>query len=774
MSIFWKQVSLNPQNIEQTVERVNASIRQPGFTAAFTVEIEGEARLVIVAEVERRHRETQPEEQAETWGDRRQSNSDGHPLVQQPLDIEDIIAGIRHSVTAHHDLQVYAVVLLRAGIMPIQPTRQPDRDICRERFLAGTLESIAESRLIAHPTNTKKITIADLSDALLESLLEDLRKQRTQLGNPDISSGVKDLGQQGLLGMQIPARYGGLEFDYSSTLRVLQQLGAIDVPLALFTSIHNALGVYPIMHYASRATRQELLPLLATGQEWAAFALMEEGSDSFSPTITAKAIANGRGDWQLWGKKKWSCPESIIVPTIFNIFAQQVDAQGNAQGVSGFVVRSGLRQETAGTLNNVLFLEGANVGVEQRLSKVGAGMDIAQNAMQYHRLSLAAVCVGGMKRCAQLMVQATNHSKISADQPFDHPVTLMGLTETTLAIAAVESLVSHIGLLLDQGYPVPMEAYLACKTSAPEFFWKSADSLVQFLGERSDVLKILQDARTIRMLEGSTETVNSFLGEQVIYDGDALHQFLYHELRAPGIAENLKTAAFQIHDRYTSFTGRFTELAASQWADTAIGSIATWAILWASVGRALDATPSPLLQQTFNWTQLQFEHRLFQALIPMPTEVTLATAEELIAAVGRYEGAIGEVGSNLDLETPTELSMQSSTQSSAKLPSAGNDQSFLDRYPESPHRSMQTWVTGWISQRLGIDFQSVDPQSSLAEYGLDSMMAIELLEDLGSWFPYSLQLDAQLIWNFPTIGSLASHLNVWVSQHLVDQDGDHK
>jgi alkylation response protein AidB-like acyl-CoA dehydrogenase/acyl carrier protein len=766
MSIFWKQVSLNPQNIEQTVERVNASIRQPGFTAAFTIEIEAEPRLVIVAEVERRYRRSQPEEQAETWGDRRQTNSDDQPPVQQPLDIEDIIAGIRHTVSAHHDLQVHAVVLLRAGIIPLLPNGQVDRETCREKFLAGTFETIAESRLIVTPADAAPTPRTDLSEDFVESLLEELGAQRASFQKGDHDRLITSLGRQGLLGMQIPAHYGGIELNHANTLRVLQQLGAIDIPLALFVSIHNALGVYPIMHYASRATRQELLPLLATGQEQAAFAVLEEGSDSFLPTVVAKAIANGQGDWQLWGKKIWSSPPSKSSPRIFNIFAQQVDAQGNAQGVTGFVVRASLRQERSGTLNNALYLEGATVSAEQRLSKVGAGIDIAQNVMQYHRLTIAAVCLGGMKRCAQLIVDATRHTIISEDQPFDHPVTLMGLSETTLAIAATETLVTHIGQLLDQGYPVPMEAYLACKTSAPEFFWKSADNLVQFLGERIDTLQILQDARMLRMVEGSTETLNSMLGEQVIYDGDALHQFLTHELQAPGIAENLRTAAFQIHDRYASFGGRFTELAASQWSDGAIGALATWAILWASVGRALNATPSPLLQQAFNWTQLQFEHRLFQALIPMPSEVTLASAEELLAEVAGYGDAIGELNEEEDLQMPMSLTTNLMTNLTA---------SDLDGNDHAPaHRSMQTWVTGWISKRLGIDSKSVDPQCSLAEYGLDSIMAGELIQDLGSWFPDSLQLDAHLIWNFPTIGSLASHLDVRLNQRLVDPDVDHK
>src|ERR1044071_5083136 len=74
-----------PQDIELTVERSHPALR-PGCGAAFSLNVNDEERLVVVQEVEREHRNT-------------------------PVD--DMAAAVRKAVAEHHELQVYAVVLLR-------------------------------------------------------------------------------------------------------------------------------------------------------------------------------------------------------------------------------------------------------------------------------------------------------------------------------------------------------------------------------------------------------------------------------------------------------------------------------------------------------------------------------------------------------------------------------------------------------------------------------------------------------------------------------------
>jgi len=113
-----------PQDIEQTVEQSHQSLR-PSCCAAFSVDIDGKERLVIVAEVERR--------------------SVG-PDLSRPLPIyrpaSEIVQAIRRAVAEAHELRVYAVLLLKPGSIPKTSSGKIQRHACRANFLTGSLDAI--------------------------------------------------------------------------------------------------------------------------------------------------------------------------------------------------------------------------------------------------------------------------------------------------------------------------------------------------------------------------------------------------------------------------------------------------------------------------------------------------------------------------------------------------------------------------------------------------------------------------------------------------------
>ena len=111
-----------PQDIELTVERSHLAL-QPVGGAAFSVEApegRGEERLVIAQEVERHARNVEVEEVART---------------------------IRQAVADQHELQVYAVVLIKTGHIPRTSSGKIQRHACRAGFLDGTLEVVGSSVL---------------------------------------------------------------------------------------------------------------------------------------------------------------------------------------------------------------------------------------------------------------------------------------------------------------------------------------------------------------------------------------------------------------------------------------------------------------------------------------------------------------------------------------------------------------------------------------------------------------------------------------------------
>jgi amino acid adenylation domain-containing protein len=107
-----------PQDIEQTVEQSCPGLRH-GCGAAFTADVWGQERLVVVQEVERGRRAP---------------------------DADHAARAIRRAVSREHELQVYSVVLIQAGSIPKTTSGKLQRRACRDAFLAGGLKIFAERR----------------------------------------------------------------------------------------------------------------------------------------------------------------------------------------------------------------------------------------------------------------------------------------------------------------------------------------------------------------------------------------------------------------------------------------------------------------------------------------------------------------------------------------------------------------------------------------------------------------------------------------------------
>ena len=144
--------NLYPQDIELTAERSHSSLRL-GSGAAFSIEVENDERLVIVQELEFRAKPN----------------------------LEEVIAAIRQAVTEEHEVQVYAVALIRPGTISKTSSGKIQRRATKADFLAGKLEVVGSSiqKSIDINGNENKLQRSDLlsltpqeCQPLLESYLQ--------------------------------------------------------------------------------------------------------------------------------------------------------------------------------------------------------------------------------------------------------------------------------------------------------------------------------------------------------------------------------------------------------------------------------------------------------------------------------------------------------------------------------------------------------------------------------------------------------------------------
>jgi amino acid adenylation domain-containing protein len=108
-----------PQDLELTAERAHPDLRA-GNAAAFAVDVEGEERLILALEVERRVR-----------GDREI--------------LAEVAEAVRRAVAEEHEVQVAEVVLLKPGSLPKTSSGKVQRHACRAGYLDGTLEVVGTS-----------------------------------------------------------------------------------------------------------------------------------------------------------------------------------------------------------------------------------------------------------------------------------------------------------------------------------------------------------------------------------------------------------------------------------------------------------------------------------------------------------------------------------------------------------------------------------------------------------------------------------------------------
>ena len=116
-----------PEDIEQTINSAYEGLRV-GQCAAFSIEVHGHEQLVVVQEVEPRHRD---------------------------LDTDAAIQAIRTAIANRHELEVYAVVLVKAGTVPKTSSGKTRRAACREKYLEGDLEIVAAWKAAADEADVR-------------------------------------------------------------------------------------------------------------------------------------------------------------------------------------------------------------------------------------------------------------------------------------------------------------------------------------------------------------------------------------------------------------------------------------------------------------------------------------------------------------------------------------------------------------------------------------------------------------------------------------------
>jgi glutaryl-CoA dehydrogenase len=166
----------------------------------------------------------------------------------------------------------------------------------------------------------------------------------------------KEMGDLGLLGVTIPAEYGGAGLGYVAYGLVAREVERVDSGYRSMMSVQSSLVMHPIFAYGSEEQRQKYLPKLASGEWIGCFGLTEPdaGSDPAGMRTRAEKIDGG---YRLTGAKMWITNSPIA--DVFVVWAKS-DAHGGA--IRGFVLEKGMKGLSAPKIEGKMSLRASVTG----------------------------------------------------------------------------------------------------------------------------------------------------------------------------------------------------------------------------------------------------------------------------------------------------------------------------------------------------------------------------------------------------------------------------
>tara|TARA_B100002019_G_scaffold151958_1_gene130921 strand:- start:65 stop:1219 length:1155 start_codon:yes stop_codon:yes gene_type:complete len=339
---------------------------------------------------------------------------------------------------------------------------------------------------------------------------------------------VEKMGQLGLMGINIPAKYGGSDLDTVAYSTAIIELAKVDASVAITMASHSSLGTLPLLLFGNERLKQKYLPKIASGEMLSALALIEPHGGSDIELI--KTIATKVGEKYIVNGEKTFVTNAGEAG--FLSFTSRVVEKDSDKGIGVFIVSTDIKGLRIGEKENKMgwrasdtrsvYFENMEVDFSSMLYFSKNGINKFLESLTLGRLSIGALSVGTAKAAYQKAMEYSN-DRIAFNKPINHFQSIsFKLADMATKIEASELLVYHAAWLKDKGKNFIKEAAMA-KLYASEAAMEITREAIQIHGgygyvRENDVERFFRDAKILEIVDGTSEIQRLTISREIIKD----------------------------------------------------------------------------------------------------------------------------------------------------------------------------------------------------------------------------------------------------------------
>ncbi|MBN8799204.1 MAG: acyl-CoA dehydrogenase family protein [Stenotrophomonas nitritireducens] len=327
---------------------------------------------------------------------------------------------------------------------------------------------------------------------------------------------IRLLGENGLMGIEVPVEYGGAGMDPVSSVLAIVEVSAADAAHATIMSVNNSLFCNAVLSHGSEEQKQLYVRAIAEGREIGAFALTESQSGSDATAMRCRAVKQADGSYLINGQKSWIT--SGPVARYIVLFAMTDPSQG-ARGITAFMIdttRAGFGRGKTEPKLGVRASATCEIEFQDYVARAedvigaeGQGFKIAMSLLDSGRIGIASQAVGIARAAYEASLAYVRERK-----SFGAPIGSFQMIQAKIAdmkckLDAALLLTLRAAWTKAQGKRFSTEAAVAKLTASEAAMW-IAHQAVQIHGgmgysKEMPLERYFRDAKITEIYEGTSE-----------------------------------------------------------------------------------------------------------------------------------------------------------------------------------------------------------------------------------------------------------------------------